>query len=145
MPRIVKVRDIKRAIKKAEQAALEEKPKSMLGPNTNRCIAVKVSGFQDKSNKAFHKITTFSGGGAFVTPGLVTPPGTTFPWTGLTAAAPYPFNNCAEAKAYIEILARRENPHDYRITSFTPQNAINPPCPNCAQWVYGVFGEVVDS
>jgi hypothetical protein len=115
-----------------------------IGGTTNICSAVHMSG-ATKHSKA---IMTASGG-EFVTGGLTQAQKDelrdTAPWASLVQALPnYPFNNCAEAKMWIELKTRDLDPGDFRITSMKSDGKVNPPCANCQLWVYQTFGDVVD-
>jgi hypothetical protein len=136
------LRKIEKARTKANYKALQNARGKGLEGATNICSAVLMEGEKSKHSKA---IMTRSGavgrqGGELL--GYVEGD---MPWAGLVPGRPdYPFLNCAEAKAYLEILARHESPNRYRITSFTSNGLVNPPCPNCRLWVYETFGDVVD-
>lgn len=112
-----------------------------LDEHTTTGVAILIAGAQDKSQKA---IMTRSGNMGRQGGTLHGFENGSMPWAEMTPGENYPFINCAEAQAYVEILARHKVPKAFRITSFKPDGSVNPPCRNCSQWVYDAFGEVVD-
>ncbi|MCU9947232.1 hypothetical protein [Pseudomonas sp. PDM13] len=143
MPRKTKQqRNAEKNARRTNNRALQHAQSKGLDTATNTCSAIRIAGVQDRHSKA---IMTRSGANARTGGTLIGYNEDDMPWAGLNPGETYAFINCAEAKAYLEILARHADPKHYRITSFTPDKKVNPPCGNCRQWVYDTFGEVVDA
>ncbi|MCP4549418.1 MAG: hypothetical protein GY835_23430 [bacterium] len=130
-------RYIKKREKRKKNVALNLAKQKNLAPTTNTCIATPLK----KGSKTV--IKTMSGGQPqFRLTGLDIE-GAALPWDDLDPAEPYEFINCAEAKMYLELRGRGLDPKQYKITSYDANDKVNPPCGNCSQWVYNVFGAVV--
>ncbi|MHB8723136.1 MAG: hypothetical protein ACYDAH_17320 [Steroidobacteraceae bacterium] len=135
------LRAVKKNQKRANNIAKQNARGKGLDAHTTTGVAILIDGAHDKSQKA---IMTRSGNMGRQGGVLHAYDEDNMPWAGMTPGENYPFINCAEAQAYVEILARHKDPKHFRITSFKPDGSVNPPCGNCSQWVYEGFGEVVD-
>jgi hypothetical protein len=135
------LRKVQKNVRRANNIAKQHARNKGLDANTTTGVAIRIDALHEKSQKA---IRTRSGAIGRLGGIVNNLDENKLPWGALTPAESYPFINCAEAQAYVEILARHKDPKHYRITSFKPDGSVNPPCGNCSQWVYEAFGEVVD-
>lgn len=128
-------------LEKRNDLKLEAEGKKAMGPATNRAVA------EGYVRGKIHRFSGRSGlvgvpAGAHIVINGAAP---VLPWDGLAPALPaYPFHNCAEAQVWHRIIEAGFDPGKFTITAYRPDNSINPPCANCALWVYATFKKVID-